>query len=114
MTEKIQYKPHRGIDRVTEVRKAEVTLFENHLELTYNYRYENQLGQEDVMICAAIVHKKDIALFLTQWVHQDDKEKTLYPRVEILINGSYNEYIYVEEMKEAAKIYNHIKTWMLK
>lgn len=112
---KIKFKPHRShLEPVGEVRKADITLHENFLELVYDYDFTEHLGQEENRTAAILIPKKDLSIGLTVWYHDEDKEKINYPRIELYISGSYCEYIYVETMDEADSIYKQIKTWLMK
>lgn len=114
-TNKIKFKPYRGhLEPIREVRKSEIILHDNYLELIYDYNFTDTLHQEENRTAAYLLPKKAISIGLTVWYHEDDKEKIHYPRVEIYTNGSYCEYIYVETMDEADSIYKQIKSWLLK
>lgn len=113
MIEVINYTPYRGYIKVLDVRKSEVKLYDRHLELTYNYDIEDTLGQREVRIAAYTIPKDQISIELTMWSHEDDKDNINYPRVEIFVCGNYQDFIYVETMDEAAKIYNKLKNWLI-
>lgn len=113
--EKITFNPHRGhLEPMGEVRKAEIKLSENHLELIYDYDFTDVLGVDDKRIAALFTHRKDLSFGLSTWYHEEDKDKRAYPRIEIYLNGSYCEYVYLETMEEAYGIYKRLKNWLTK
>lgn len=113
-TEKISFIPHRGpIEPITEVRKSEINLTDNFLELIYDFSVLVS-GIEETRTAALLINKKDLSLGLTTWYNEDDKDKNLQPRVELFICGGYQDYIYVETLDEAYEIYKKLKNWLLK
>jgi hypothetical protein len=113
--ETINFTPHRGeLEPVTETIKSEVNLYENHLELIYNYKFTRYSTKEEAhTLLALTVTKANLSLGITTRYLDDDPDKRESPVVEIYVNGSYVETICVETQKEAYKIYEKIKTWML-
>jgi hypothetical protein len=92
------------LEKVEECRKALVTLRDNFLELAYDYDVVEYMATDpELRQCALLARKQDISVGLTVW----------YPRVEIFVCGSYQEFIYVETMDEAYIIYNKIKNWLI-
>jgi hypothetical protein len=114
--ETIKYTPYRGVlEPVTEVRKAEINLYPNHIEIINSYDYQVYMPSEDS--CgytknATLIPKPHVIIELTETWHERDTAKTPHPVVRIMYLD-IEEFIHVQTQKEAYDIYTKLKLWLL-
>jgi hypothetical protein len=114
--ETIKYSPYRGeLEPITEVRKAEIHLHKNHLEIINSYDYQVYMPTDES--CgytknATLIPKNLIVAELTETWHERDTNKTPHPTVRIMFLDM-EEFIHVQTQKEAYDIYTRIKQWLL-
>jgi hypothetical protein len=110
----IKYNVFRGhLEPVVEQTAAEVTLYDGFLEFIYNYTFEDYDTKTPERRRTALFIRKDhISVGLTSHYHESDPDKKESPRIEIYIQGNYQEFIYLEDEKVAYNIYNKIKHWL--
>jgi len=113
----IQFTPYRGhLEPVGEVRKAEITLLPNHIEIINSYDFTPYLPEPDDVPYrkyATLLPKSLVAIELTEQWHDKDVDKLASPCVEIFLSGRHADTIYVETEREAYIIYNRIKNWLI-
>lgn len=113
-TGKIEMRPYRGhLEPIGEVRRYEIRFLEKFLEYIYDYTYTPYKEVEALKRCCTLLPKSQMMVELTSWHHEDDPEKTNNPQVVLTVNGSYQEFIYLETMEEAERVYKQIKTWLI-
>ena len=114
--ETIKYNVYRGhLEPVGEVRKSEVHLYQNYMEIIASYDFTPYLDSEDVPYrkYACLIPKSQLAIELTEEWNDQDPDKVAYPVVKIIVEGVLADHIYVKTEKEAYDIYTRIKTWLI-
>jgi hypothetical protein len=118
MKEIINYKVYRGpLSPVTEIRKAEIILYDNFLETILDYSFtpfKPEPTEFDYRRQCDMSHKHHISLEFTEVYEEDDIEKRIYPSIYIYDNGRLIRQVGVETMEEAYGIYNKLRNWLLK
>jgi len=114
---KMAYTPYRGeIEPVTDIRKAEITLHDEYVEVIYSYDYtymsESGRGPESIN-SAYLIPKYGLGVSRTESVHALDPDKEDVPMVTFESPCMDAVWIRCKSKKEADNIYLNLRKYLL-
>jgi hypothetical protein len=115
--EVIKYTPYLGeLEPVSEVRVSEIRLYDNHIESIVDYDFEPYKPEPDEFPYrkyANLVLRNQLSIELTEAAHEKDTEKSCHPAIYLYTSDKVMSIIHLKTWKEAEKIYNKLKNWMI-
>jgi hypothetical protein len=115
---KVTFTPYRGkVEPITNVYKAELTFFEEYVEIVYAYDFEKLIDGErtpDTSHAAFLLPRYDLTVVRSSMYHQEDEDKEFCPYVEVSA-PTHLEPIYLrcKTNKEADTIYSSFREYLV-
>lgn len=111
----VKFTPYRGeIEPVKEVRTAEINFYANAIEVILHYEYVEVTGGEKsdgLVRFAEMMSKGSFSLMIATSSHPEDDERV----PTVFLQGSHSDTIFLKckNWKEAEKVYDKIKSWLI-
>jgi hypothetical protein len=114
---KIQYTPYRGkIEPILDIRKAEVTLHPEHIEVIYSYdfqKYSESGSYKESMNAAYLIPKYGTGISRSASSHSMDETEEEVPMVTIESPCYDSVWLRCKTNKEADKLYLTLRKYLL-
>jgi len=111
----IHYTPYIGKKgSIITVHKAEIMLFDRHIEVVIRYDYKNELDKDDYVKVACTMPKAMLSVSRVEMSPVNDPgSDDIIEAVFLECAGTGPVHIKMKTEQEANKIYQQIKKWMV-